>query len=97
MQAGSGGLQQGQRQLAGGARLVQQAGSHVQAGPAVGAAAGTHGQLSHAVTTGKRGFTDLVIGNPIADTDVHGAVLFKQPSWLQGIQTQMRMVVNFER
>lgn len=45
---------------------------HVQATAAIGAGAGTHGQFGHAAAAGLGGRADVVIGDPIADADVHG-------------------------
>ena len=73
MRAGSGGfLHHGEWQLARGVGGIEQGGGHVQAAAAIGAGAGTHRQFGHAPAPGLGGRADVVIGNPIADADVHG-------------------------
>lgn len=63
--------QQRQAERRGGAGLGKQVGGHVQAGTAVGAASGAHGQLGHRGNALLGGLTDLMIGDSIADADVH--------------------------
>ena len=53
-------------------RLAQQIARHFQAGTAVGATAGAHGQLGKAGAAVLGRFADLVVGDPITDADVHG-------------------------
>ncbi len=94
----SGGLQAENRQwqVVGGAELDQQVGRHVQAGTAGGAAAGAHRQLGHAHDTALGGFADLMVGNPVADADVHVRTRQAGPDRPAAIPIEMRMVVNFE-
>ncbi|KAG1242877.1 hypothetical protein G6F57_017691 [Rhizopus arrhizus] len=60
-----------QRQIVGGACLGQQLAGHVQAGTAGGTTAGTHGQFGHRADAIAGGFADLVVGDSVADADVH--------------------------
>src|SRR5690606_25584064 len=61
-----------QRQLPQRPHLVEDLLGLVQAGPAGGAAAGAHGQFGQGAAAGRRHLADLVVGDTVADTDVHG-------------------------
>ena len=50
----------------------EQGAGHVQATAAIGTGAGAHRQFGHAPAAGFGRVADVVIGNPIADADVHG-------------------------
>ena len=72
-------------------QLVEQRAGGVHAGPAAGAAAGPHRQLAHAGAATGRGLADVVLGDSVADADVHGT----GPTWTgTSIRPRMRMIVN---
>src|SRR4249919_1476699 len=72
--AGSGCLRQDRQwQVAHGTRFVHQLRCQVEATAAAGAGTSPHGQLGHAATPGINGLADVVIGDSVADADVHGA------------------------
>ena len=67
---------------------------HVEAAAAIGTGAGPHGQFGHGGTSGGGSLTDLVVGDAIADADVHGgggATGSERPT---AISPGMRMIVN---
>ena len=71
------------------ARLRQQFARHVQARTAVGTATGTHGQLGHRAATAIGRFADLVVGDSVADTNVHsGHRGWQAMSGLPALQTK---------
>ena len=59
-------------QFAHGVGGIEQRGGHVEATAAIGAGTGPHGQFGHATAARIRGGANVVIGDPIADADVHG-------------------------
>ena len=69
---GQGGAQQRQREPHAGVVRIEQVGGHVQAAAAGAAGAGAHGQFGHGPAAVGGGFADLVVGDPVADADVHG-------------------------
>ena len=61
-----------QRQVVRGPRLRQQFTGHFQTRTATGATTGAHGQFRHRAAAIVGRFANLVIGDSIADADVHG-------------------------
>ena len=62
------------RSLSGGTVFAQDLGGDLLAGAAVGGDAELRLQAPEVANAALRGFADLLVGNGVADTDVHGAM-----------------------
>ena len=86
----AGQAQHGQREMCGrfGRSRFQHRGRGLQAGTAIRACTGTHGQFGHAAAAIGHGFKDLAISDPIADAHVQGTDSFDWPGWASPFQRE---------